>query len=115
MADTKANEKATRNDHGLSDEFADLKADMHRLREDFMSLGQKLLSVSTAELHHAGDRISQGASDGVEALRDRVDSARDSGREAADRLHKKIEERPLLTMIIAFVVGLFFGKLMDRR
>ncbi len=116
MADTKSTaERSKREDHGLTDELAGLKEDMRRLREDFMSLGQKLLNVSAAELHHARDRISQGASDGVDALRERVDSARETGREAADRLQEKIEERPLLTMLIAFVVGLFFGKMMNRR
>lgn len=115
MADSKTSDKSKLEEHGINDELAGLKADMQRLREDFMSLGQKLLNASSAELHNARNRISREAGERVDALRERADSAREAGREAADRLQERIEERPLLTMLIAFVVGLFFGKLMDRR
>ena len=64
------------------------------------------------------DVTSETVHDQVSHLRGRLDSiagdAKHHGRQALDDLTDRIEERPLASILIAFGVGLLFGRMLDR-
>ena len=51
----------------------------------------------------------------IAQLRDVLDNARTYGTKAYTKAYKKIEERPLISMAAAFVVGAVLGSLLFRR
>jgi len=95
---------ATRN---LESEFDMVKEDLVKLREDIAKLSGALKDVTSETVH---DRVND--------LRGRIDSitgdAKQHGRQALEDLTNRIEERPLASVLVAFGVGLLFGRLLDR-
>ena len=96
------------NGNGLGKDVETLKEDISKLREDLSGIAQSLLDRGKSETESAKDRLSEGLSDEFQA-------ARDKGKETVESLEDQIREKPLLSLLIAFVIGLFLGKLFDRR
>ncbi len=69
------------------------------------------------------DRIkgtaSSRAETEIQALQQRInriaDEVQASGRESLRAIEERIEERPLVSLAMAFAVGLVLGRLFDRR
>jgi len=93
---------------GLGKDVETLKEDISKLREDFAGIAQSLLEKGKAETEAAKGKISEG-------LRDEFQSAREKSKESVASLEDQIREKPLMSLLIAFVIGLFLGKLFDRR
>ena len=93
-------------DKGLGKDVETLKEDISKLREDFAGIAQSLLERGKAETESAKERFSESFSDEFEA-------ARIMGKEKMESIEDKIREKPLMSLIIAFVIGLFLGKLFD--
>jgi ElaB/YqjD/DUF883 family membrane-anchored ribosome-binding protein len=89
-------------------DFDTLRSDLDTLRKDFGTL------VSTLK-----DNASSRAEAELDAMRERVVTlARDlqtTGQEQLRSAERRIEEQPLMSVAIAFVTGLVFGRLMNRR
>ena len=82
-----------------------LRADLGKLREDVAAL-----TASLAELvgeSASGEKVREMAA----RLAER---AKQTGRENLDALQRKIEERPLTSIAVAFGLGLVIGKLLER-
>lgn len=88
-------------------EFDVVKEDLAKLRNDILTLSNALKDVTSETVH---DQIGQ--------IRSRIDSltgeAQQHGRQTLDDLTDRIEEKPLTSVLIAFGVGLLFGRLLDR-
>ena len=95
-------------DNSLGKDVETLKEDISRLREDLSGMAKTLLEKGKSETGAAKDKLSEG-------LRDEFQSARDMSKETVESLEDQIREKPLLSLLIAFIVGLFLGKLFDRR
>ena len=67
-----------------------LKEDISKLRSDLSELAQKLVNIGKSEAGVTKDRLLE------------------RGRKTAETVGQKIEEKPLLSLIIAFIVGLLF-------
>jgi ElaB/YqjD/DUF883 family membrane-anchored ribosome-binding protein len=82
--------------------------DLDTLRKDFATL------VSTLK-----DTASDRAEAELDAMRQRVvklaHDVQTTGQQQLRRAERSIEEQPLLSVAIAFVIGLVVGRLMDRR
>ncbi len=91
----------------LESEFDTVKTDLAKLREDISKLSNALRDVTSETVH---DQVAQ--------LRGRFDTiagdAKQHGRQALDDLTDRIEERPLASILIAFGVGVLFGRILDR-
>ena len=93
----------------------DLKSDVDAIRSDIDVLRKDLATVV--------DRIKGTASSRaeaeVQALQRRINKIADdiqaSGRESLRTVEERIEERPLVSLAMAFAVGLVLGRLFDRR
>lgn len=84
-----------------------LKEDISKLREDFSQLTHSLLERGKNEAGLARDRISG-------ELMAEFQSAKKRGMDAAHSVEGQITEKPLMSILIAFLVGLILGKLFDK-
>jgi ElaB/YqjD/DUF883 family membrane-anchored ribosome-binding protein len=91
--DTAKSSTGSGHDGGMDDIRADLKA----LKDDIGSLVKKLFDENMDLLKNVKEQV--------------VDKAGDAAGIAED----KIKSRPLLALLMAFLVGLLFGGLMRRR
>jgi len=80
-------------DKRLDKDLETLKGDISKLREDLTGIAQILLEKGKSE----------------------TEAARDKSKETVESLERQIKEKPMLSLIIAFILGLFLGKLFDRR
>jgi ElaB/YqjD/DUF883 family membrane-anchored ribosome-binding protein len=93
----------------------DLKSDVDAIRSDIDVLRKDLAAVLDRIKDTAGSRAEAE----VRALQRRInkiaDDVQTSGRESLRTIEERIEERPLVSLGMAFVVGLVLGRLFDRR
>ena len=92
----------------LGSDVENLKEDISKLREDLSQVARTLLNKGKGETEAAKDRL-------IEELKYELDNARHKGKETVETLEGKIQEKPLMSLLIAFIVGMFLGKLFDRK
>ncbi len=92
----------------LGKDVETLKDDLSKLREDLTGIAQSLLEKGKTETEAAKDKLSEG-------LQDEFQAVRDKSKETVESIEDQIREKPLLSLLIAFIVGLFLGKLFDHR
>lgn len=93
----------------------DLKSDIDSIRSD--------LDVLRKDIGTVLDRIKGTASNRAEteirAMQQRIgriaDEVQASGRDSLRAIEERIEERPLVSLAMAFAVGLVLGRLFGRR
>jgi ElaB/YqjD/DUF883 family membrane-anchored ribosome-binding protein len=94
---------------------SDLAADVAQLKEDI-----KKLSVSIIDLGRDGlDAAQRGGAKQLGAWREDVDDLatglKKQGRHQLAIVEEQMHERPLLSLLAAFGVGLVVSRLVDRR
>jgi ElaB/YqjD/DUF883 family membrane-anchored ribosome-binding protein len=102
----------------LEEEFDALKEGLDTLRKDISSLVDSIGDAATGEVRTRGRRARAT----VGRVTDRVgevwgeatDAASRRGREGAAAVEQQIEERPFLSILVAFGIGLAIGKLINR-
>ncbi len=92
----------------LGQDLEALREDVTRLRSDLSQLAKSLLDKGKSETDTAKDRV-------IEELVSNFRSARDKSSETVETVEHKIQEKPLMSLLIAFLVGLIIGKLFESR
>lgn len=92
----------------LGQDLEVLREDVTKLRADLSQIAKSLLEKGKNETDSARDKL-------LEELRFDIRSARDKGRETVGTVENKIQEKPFISLLIAFFIGLVLGKLFDRR
>jgi len=77
----------------LREDLDILKEDVSKLRSDITELTQKLVFIGRSEAGVAKDKLLE------------------QGKKTAETMEKKIEEKPLMSILVAFIAGLFLGSL----
>lgn len=102
-------------DTTLDKELEALRADMAKLRGDVAGLADAVKDAGQRRVDGARESLAEM----VTALRDEVrgafDVARDRSKKSVETVEHTIEEKPLLSLLTAFGVGVLLGKLLDRR
>lgn len=96
-------------------EVQNLKQDIGRHRED---LGELLKSVRTEggkRFEESRNRWREEAMNRMDQFKDVVESARQYGHKACREAQKRIEQRPLATLLTAFGIGVIVGRILLRR
>lgn len=105
MAQARAASNGGRN---AKEDFDSLRSDLDTLRQDFGTLVNTLKSNASsraeAELDAVRQRVASLASD-----------LQTTGQQQLRKAEGKIEERPFMSVAIAFATGLVVGRLIDRR
>jgi ElaB/YqjD/DUF883 family membrane-anchored ribosome-binding protein len=93
----------------------DLKSDINVIKSDIDNLRKDL----AAALDRIKGTAASRAESEIQALQKRInriaDDLQTGGRESLRAVEERIEERPLVSLAIAFAVGLVLGRLFDRR
>jgi len=99
--------------NSVSKDFEVLKADVAKLRSDLSSTTQKLIDVGKDQSGEAKERARIEAAKLLNELEGAVEESKQKGRRALESVEDKITEKPLLSLLIAFILGLFLGKIVD--
>jgi ElaB/YqjD/DUF883 family membrane-anchored ribosome-binding protein len=92
----------------VKEDFDALRADLDSLREDFGSLVKTLKSNASSRAEAELDTLRQRIS-GI------TNDLQTTGQQQLRNLEGKIEERPFMSVGVAFVTGLMVARLLERR
>lgn len=92
----------------LDKDIENLKDNVAKLREDLSQVTQTLLEKGKSETEVAKDRL-------IEELKYELDVAKTKGKETVESVESQIQEKPFMSLLIAFIAGLVLGKIFDRR
>jgi ElaB/YqjD/DUF883 family membrane-anchored ribosome-binding protein len=102
----------------LEDEFDTLKASLDTLRKDISSLVNSFGDTATDEVKTRGRRartaVGRVTDRAGEVWDDAANEASRRGRAGVPAVEQQIEERPFISLLLAFGVGLLICKLLDR-
>ena len=102
----------------LEEEFDTLKAGLDTLRKDISSLVSSFGDTATDEVKTRGRRaraaVGRATDRAGEVWDDATNEASRRGREGVAAVKQQIEERPVISLLVAFGVGLVIGKLINR-
>jgi len=92
----------------LREDLAKLKADIGGLAKDLKDFGTAAAGAAGRAAREKGERLRGEIDETIEDLAER-------GEQTLRDARAKIEERPLAAVLIALLVGLVLGRLLDRR
>ena len=92
-----------------------LRREIEKLREEITSLGNSNAKTNRDFAQEIQEELRHTLNQARDKGQDVLDKARASGDQAIDQLEKQIGERPLLTLLLVFIVGLVMAKLFERR
>jgi ElaB/YqjD/DUF883 family membrane-anchored ribosome-binding protein len=102
----------------LEEEFDALKAALETLRKDISSRIESFGDVATDEIttrgRRAGAAVGRAAGRASEVWDDATNEASRRGRKGAAALEQQIQERPFISMLVAFGIGVVIGGLINR-
>jgi ElaB/YqjD/DUF883 family membrane-anchored ribosome-binding protein len=99
----------------VSKDFDVLKADVAKLRSDLSSTTQKLIDIGKDQSGEAKEIAKLEAAKLLNELEGAVEESKQKGRRALVSVEEKMIQKPLLSLLIAFIVGLLLGKVIDGR
>ncbi len=91
----------------LDKDIESLKDNVANLRADLSQITQTLLDKGKSETEVAKDRL-------IDELKYELEAARTKGKKTVESVESQIQEKPFLSLLIAFIVGLVLGKIFDR-
>ncbi|MBI4228818.1 MAG: hypothetical protein HY693_03745 [Deltaproteobacteria bacterium] len=103
-----------------------IKEDISRLRTDLAELSKqvkdkgKVYAKSTTDKVLASigkelDKLGDDKDRVLEKLRVELENVQEMGKQKVESVEQKIQENPLKSLLIAFIAGLFLGKIFDRK
>ena len=102
----------------LEEEFDALKAGVDTLRKDISSLVSSFGDSATDEVRTRGRRaraaVGPVTDRAGEVWDDATNEASRRGREGVAALEQRIEERPFISVLVAFGIGMVIGRLINR-
>jgi ElaB/YqjD/DUF883 family membrane-anchored ribosome-binding protein len=102
----------------LEEEFDALKAGLDTLRKDISSRVNSFGDAATDEVRTRGRRaraaVGRATDRAGEVWDDAANEASRRGREGAAALEQRIEERPILSVLVAFGIGVMIGRMLNR-
>jgi ElaB/YqjD/DUF883 family membrane-anchored ribosome-binding protein len=106
---------ARSDDSDKKGDASQLEADIDQLKKDLKQLNDTLLGLGRDGL----DAVQTEGAARLEALRKEADviakRLKSTGQSQYDALEAQIQEKPLLTLLAAFGLGLIVSRLIDRR
>ena len=102
----------------LEEEFDALKAGLDTLRNDISSRVNSFGDAATDEVRTRGRRaraaVERVSNRAGEVWDDATNEASRRGHEGAAALGQQIEERPFISVLAAFAIGVMIGRLINR-
>ena len=99
-------------------EYEQVRQDLQQLREDLSKLTKAVADGQKSNISSLRDEIRRESREAFDQVRQHGDEAFNRARDASTKVvhdvEHKIEERPLLSVVLMFLAGLLVGRLLDR-
>jgi ElaB/YqjD/DUF883 family membrane-anchored ribosome-binding protein len=107
-------ERVVREANDLRADVEALKADIGALRRDVTGLVQDLIAAGKVQAGDAGQAFSSAARSRLEEYGVDLEDLSGRGQELLDSLQRQLEQRPLMSVGIAFGLGMVLGSIFRR-
>ncbi len=107
-------EKLTKNKEIIKEDLSLLKKDAEKVKGDLSNLLKRVVDIGKEESGSAKDLIKDEGNKLIEELDEIFTSSKVKSRKKVKKARKKVEERPFLSLIVAFLVGVVLSKIMNR-
>ena len=106
---------AARNDDSAKPDTSRLEGDIEQLKKDLKKLNDTLVGLG----REGFDAVQSEGAARLEALRKEADDIakrlKGKGQVQYDALEAQVQEKPLLSLLAAFGLGMIISRLVDRR
>jgi len=92
-----------------------VKEDLAKLRSDIAELTQKLVDTGRSEVSIARNRVRTEARNLGRGLRETLNETGEQGLKTVESVEQLLTDRPLVSLLAAFGLGLLVGKFLQRR
>jgi ElaB/YqjD/DUF883 family membrane-anchored ribosome-binding protein len=92
-----------------------VKEDLAKLRSDIAELTQSLIDTGKNEVSTARNRVKAEARNLGRELRDTLNETGERGLRTVETVEQMLTEKPVISLLAAFGLGLLVGKLLERR
>lgn len=94
-----------------------LKGDLDAIRSDLGDLLKAVRSEGRGRAAHTAGKVQEEAMRRFEQLRDVFDNAKGASQKAYYKAQRKVEERPMVSIVAALAIGMVLGRLLlgNRR
>jgi ElaB/YqjD/DUF883 family membrane-anchored ribosome-binding protein len=92
-----------------------VKEDLAKLRLDIAELTQNLLDTGKSEVSTARNRVRTGARNLGRELRETLNETGEQGLRTVDSVEQLLTDKPLVSLLASFGLGLLVGTLLRRR
>ncbi len=92
-----------------------LRVDMNKLRSDLSEVAQALFEAGKSEAGEAKTRLQGMAQQRLDDVRKVLDTARERSRSATDVVKQQVEQKPMVSMLVALGAGILLGALIRRK
>lgn len=102
-------------DKKFDKELEALRADLGRLKTDLADIAEAVKESARGQAEAASAEIGDLLKVLEQGLKDAFDSIKEKGESSVETVGRQVEQRPLLSLLIAFGAGLLFGRISSRR
>ncbi len=113
--DLKDKAKSALDGAGATDDLETLKTDLKNLRADVSSLMHSLKGAASSTAHNVGDDLKHTGGQLGEQVMDALGTVKDKGSELTSSLEGHVQDRPLISVLVAFGLGLVLSRMLERR
>jgi ElaB/YqjD/DUF883 family membrane-anchored ribosome-binding protein len=99
----------------LEQGWQNLRVDVGKLRSDLAEIAQALMETGKMEASEAKSRMQEMAQQRLDDIRKVLDTAKERSRDATDVLKQQVEQKPLMSMAVAFGAGILLGVILNRK
>jgi ElaB/YqjD/DUF883 family membrane-anchored ribosome-binding protein len=92
-----------------------VKEDLAKLRSDIAELTQRLIDTGRSEVSTARNRVRSEARNLGREFRATLDEHGEQGLKTVESIEQLLTDRPLVSLLAAFGLGLLVGKFLQRR
>jgi ElaB/YqjD/DUF883 family membrane-anchored ribosome-binding protein len=95
----------------VNQDFQALKSDIGLLRDDLSQLFSSVKETAEQKAQEAANRVKQGGDQVGKQVLDAMSQYKDKGGELAGQLEHQVRERPLVSLLLAFGLGMMFTRM----
>jgi ElaB/YqjD/DUF883 family membrane-anchored ribosome-binding protein len=99
----------------LQKDLDTVKDDLAKLRSDIAELTQRLVDTGRSEVSNARERFRAEARNLRRELRETLNDTGERGLQAVESVEQLLMDKPLVSLLAAFGLGLLVGTLLQRR
>lgn len=103
------------NKNQLKENVENVKDDVSRIRSDFSSITERLIDISRDAYSTKNAELQAEARKLYDELSETLEKSKLLGKGGVEEVERKIGERPFLSVLLAFLLGLLIGKLYEKQ